>query len=115
MVFGFSLKSILPSKDQTNVIIGAAGASIVEPFVDNILANFVPQQTIFGGVGIDDLAKIGLGAFLAKKSGILKGIGISLLVTGTQRIVSGLIPTAAVATIPAVTAAPMATTGGLIG
>lgn len=74
-----ALKGILP------LVAGVGIVTVIEPFIN-------VQLEKFGLVGmIDDILKLGIGYFLAKrKSGYVKGAGIALMVLGTNRLVGKL-------------------------
>lgn len=66
------------------VMIGAAAVPFIEPWINQIAGQF--GGNILGMSG-DDIIKVGLGWYLAKKkTGYLRGIGVSLAVLGVSRM-----------------------------
>lgn len=63
---------------------------IAEPIIDSQLNKFLPQQQ-FGPIGIDDVAGLVIGAMVAKKSGIVGGIGKGIMAAKIARIAGNII------------------------
>lgn len=71
-----------------NLLIGGAVVSFLEPTIDTFLDQMIPIQ--IAGTDPKDLGKVLIGYYLAKKKGITKGMGYSLLLIGFRNIVKGL-------------------------
>jgi len=82
MNFGF-IKNIA-SKENIGLTIGIVGYSTVHSLIGRV----IPQMQI-GPINSTQIAEIVGGAFLAKKSGIVGGIGKALIVINLASIVNG--------------------------
>lgn len=72
-----------------NLAIGSAIVSVVEPTLDSMLDKFIPITV--AGIDPKDIGKVAIGWYLLKKSGMIKGIGASLMIIGVRNIVRGYV------------------------
>lgn len=78
-----------------DLAVGSAIAAVTEPFVDTFAARFANFR--LGPVGVDDLIKIGLGAYAMKKGKrMVKGIGMAYFIIGVRNVVKQVITGGAV-------------------
>lgn len=85
-----SLMGNIPKRILNKETLGMSAVIIAEPMIDSALNRFVPQQQIFGTLGLDDVVKIVGGAMLSKRKGFVGSAGKMLVALGLARAVSGL-------------------------
>jgi len=70
------------------VLIGLALTSTAEPIIDNLVSGVTGNF----GLGIpDDIIKVGVGWYMSKKTGFMKGIGYGLFARGAGNVVGNLL------------------------
>lgn len=68
------------------LVVGAGLTTFVEPFIDRFTSNFGVAGTI------SEIVKVALGSYLmSRQRGIIKGVGISLVILGSNRLISNFL------------------------
>lgn len=75
------------SLSMKDLAIGAAVIAVVEPTLDTFLDKMIPITV--AGIDPKDIGKVAIGWYLLKKSGMVKGIGASLMIVGVRNIARG--------------------------
>lgn len=87
MKFGFSLK---PIKEIAPIALGVIAA----PIVANLAQRVVPNQTVFSNITLTDVVVGGAGLFLARRKGMIGGVGKGLMLAVLVKAASGFANTA---------------------